>query len=400
LSMLYAHSESLPLPLRLKGGLAFAELYKFYDREQAEALVQLLARLLPLVDDAEVTFWFYAVSGWVATFCKSWDVANERWNTGLVLARQQGAKRWEAEYLTDLGVVARDQDDYARSELLLHEAVQLSRTINDLYQLGEGLFWLTTLMLFNLGDYARARQYVQQCIGVVRAFGNRRTLALATEYLGYLLLEEGDVEQAERHFRDALALGRIQGNLNVVSRVLYCFSRLSYLRGDFVQAEQLLNEITFAKAYIVHVPYYAQQQLLLGHIRRVSGDLPGAMRYYQASLMAYQANTFAYGTALALEPIATLAAMHGEPLQSALFGGAAESIRQTTTEPVLEMDRFAPMQTTIADQVNQPSQEEWERAWQSGTSLAWDEATTQALAWLEKRSSEYPVVLNTGKERP
>jgi predicted ATPase len=391
LRMLYVRTESLPFTLRLKGGLAFTELYKFYDGDQAEQLVQLLAQWLPLVDDAEVTFWFYAVSGWVAAFCKTPDLAIERWNTGLVLARQRGARRWEAEYLTDLSVAFRDIGDYQRCEVLLQAAVQLSRAINDLYQLGEGLFWLTNLMLFNRRDCHQAKQYAQECRVVAHTFGNRRTCATIAEHMGYILFELGDWANAEAQLREALSWARIQGNVNVSSRALYYLGKFRLAEGDAFQAAQLLPEIVVSNGFVIRIPYRAEQQLLLGRISVIQGNLHRAVEHYQASLMEYQTNRFPYGIAVVLESIAALAANVGEPLQSALFGGAAESIRATATEPVLMIDRFTPILTTIADQPNQPAEEAWERAWQSGTSLPWQEATGQALTWLEQLGSEYPV---------
>ncbi len=135
--------------------------------------------------------------------------ANELANSGLAKARTLGARPMQALFLNALSVIADSQVDQLASLEMDLQDLMINRELGNrrgetiaLGNLGNG--WL------RLGRYPLARQYLEQCLQLGRAVGDRATEPNTLTNLSMLALREAD---------DALALAHAQAAVDLATEV-------------------------------------------------------------------------------------------------------------------------------------------------------------------------------------
>ena len=190
----------------------------------------------------------------------------------------------------------------------------------------------------DVNEYGEARALFEQSLALRRKLGDKRNTANSLCYLGSVALLEGDYDSATALLDESLALGRDLGNLLIVSAALANESLVALAAGHAGRAAALCIE-----------------GLALSH---ELGDKRTTVE--------------------CLHALAGIAAVQGEPLQTALLSGAAESIHAAIKAPPspaerMVGERFLRIARAAVDE------ESFSDSWAQGRRMSYDAAVTYAL---------------------
>jgi predicted ATPase/DNA-binding SARP family transcriptional activator len=177
-----------------------------------------------------------AASGAIATRLNDLDLAQEREEEALVLARELGDELWIARELSDLGTVAAMREDFDEASELLEESAALFRKLDVPSRLGTVLSNLGHIA-GERGDYARAIEVTEESLSLESK--HKQNAAISTYNLGSHNLHAGNLEQAREWLERAIVLTLDLGFKEVMAYTLAAFARLSLLEGDAARAAHL-----------------------------------------------------------------------------------------------------------------------------------------------------------------
>jgi non-specific serine/threonine protein kinase len=246
--------------------------------------------------------------------------------------------------LADAGQLAFFMGRYAEAQDLLEESLAIAREIGDKSRIEEVLQPLGMVCL-GQGNVAAARGHLTEALSLARELGNPRELAGALNALAQLYRMEGELDAAEPIYAQFLALARELRDGEIIAIGLLNLAMVSIGRGSGIRARAMLLEVLSIAADIGSKP--AVQSVL-----EVSAGL-GASRDEWA-----RAATF-FGAA---EALAGQTGLRRDPTDEAFLAPLIASARDA-----LGAQPFAAAEAT-------------------GRALAFDQAVTEARAWLESLS--------------
>jgi predicted ATPase len=211
----------------------------------------------------------------------------------LELARQLGDKRSTAVSLNALAVNARDQGDLPVSHSLFQESLALWRELNDEPAVARGLSNLARVCKLQ-GDYGGAGLLYEECLAIFRTLGDGTGLAWALNHQGDVACEQGNFDAARSLYERSLA--------------------------------------TFWK---VHDPWGIAGSLVdLGNLARDQGEYNTADSLYRESLGVFQELEHKRGIARILESFACSASAQNDAGRALRLAGAAAALRQSIGAPL------------------------------------------------------------------
>jgi len=162
-------------------------------------------------------------------------------NEALRLAKELGARRYEATFLGNLGVHHHSAGRLRRAEELYRESRSLAREI--------GLLHIDYIMLGNIGDALRdqgdlhqAEITLREAVQSSRAHESVRPWAGQIKDLAKVLMGLGRLDEAREALEESRALAFELGNPMQIGEVVVCFARLHRLEGDLLAAVEALDE--------------------------------------------------------------------------------------------------------------------------------------------------------------
>jgi predicted ATPase/class 3 adenylate cyclase len=265
------------------------------------------------------------------------DLAQEKLDEAVRLARNEGDQRALALALMSLGIVALHRGDYRRAHDLHAESLQLWRDQNDPW--GESVA-LTNLALVahSEGEFDRARALYEESLRISRALGDRFNAAVSLQNLGNAMLILGDDEAARSFVEQAVDLRRELGDPWGLATALHSLGLLALRRGDLAEAQRVFHQ----------------------------------------SLLAYRERGDKEGLAVSLEGLAAVAGARDEHERSARLFGAAEAFRERIGLPLSPAERPAYEQRVSATRANL-GLKRFAAAWRAGRELTIEQA--MELAW-------------------
>ena len=169
-----------------------------------------------------------ALSGSIATRLGNQELAEERKEAALALARALHDDLWIARELSDLGTIAAMLDDLDRASALMEEGAALFRELDQPARLATVLANLGHIA-GERGDYARAIEVTEEALPLQSSKGNA---TIATYNLGSYHLLAGDLEQAREWLERAISLTLELGFKEVMAYALAAYARICLLEGD------------------------------------------------------------------------------------------------------------------------------------------------------------------------
>ncbi len=187
-----------------------------------------------------------SASGAIAFRLGNIELAQERWDAALELARELGDDLWIARLLSDLGTAAAAREEWDDATTLLEESAALFRELEEPARLATVLGNLGHIA-GERGDYVRAIEVTEEALSLESR--HKPNAALSTYNLGSHNLEAGNLDRARELLERAVALTLELGYKEVMAYALAALSRLCLPEGDAARAahlagiaDQLLSE--------------------------------------------------------------------------------------------------------------------------------------------------------------
>jgi tetratricopeptide (TPR) repeat protein len=249
----------------------------------------------------------------------------------LTLARDQGEERVAINAMSHLGWAADASGDAERATARHQEAVTAARTAGDDWALGVALnnygSWLART------DVHGGRELVEEALRLRRRIGEPRAIALTAANLADLVLDAGELDDADTLSDEALTAAR---------------------------------EIDYKAMISVALCTRAVISLLRDHVQSAGAQLREAV---ETATETHEAE----GAARLLSVAGTVAAIQGEPTTAAKLWSASERISRGVIEEALAASSLrAQWQPEARAAV--PDQTAWDAAWRAGRELSLDDA--------------------------
>jgi predicted ATPase/class 3 adenylate cyclase/Tfp pilus assembly protein PilF len=286
----------------------------------------------------------------------------------LSLYRQLNERWGLSETLINLGNVAKDQGDFKRAIALYNQSLTMKQELGDIHGVARGFTGLAEVAFYQ-GNYPLAEQLSEQTLKLYKERGIKRGMVVSTMllavtkiyqgdlYWAEILVKEGlalsseietprslayahviyglgeytrgDLQAAVEHLMEALAIFRKVDDRRSIAQTLVNLARSAYRQGDQASASTYLEESLSLSRELDIRWSLAFSLEIMGLVKRSQGDLQAALPLFQESLMlsAEQANQ--QGIANCLGAIAGLAALNGQPAESARLFSAAANLRSS-----------------------------------------------------------------------
>jgi tetratricopeptide (TPR) repeat protein len=160
----------------------------------------------------------------------------------LEIKRKIGNRDAEGDSLNKLGLAYFQLGQYAQARDILEESINLHQETGD--RTGECLSLAYLGLLYHhLDQEEDAREHIQNAVEISRSLGNRSYQALALTVSGHIYLSAGKLSEAESAYRGSMAIRRELGQDHLVIEPMAGLARV-YLAQDnisraMVQAEKL-----------------------------------------------------------------------------------------------------------------------------------------------------------------
>jgi predicted ATPase len=159
----------------------------------------------------------------------------------LEIARGLEDKRDIAISLNALAVNAREQGDVAASRSLLEETLALWEELGDRLAVARSLSNLANVVKLQ-GDYALARSMYEECHSIFQELGDRTGAAWSLNHEGDVARDQGDAGGARALYQESLSLFRELGDRWGIAGSLADLGNLSRDQKDYVAARLLYTE--------------------------------------------------------------------------------------------------------------------------------------------------------------
>jgi predicted ATPase/DNA-binding XRE family transcriptional regulator len=294
----------------------------------------------------------------------------------LALFRELGDDRGSASSLRFLGIVALYQSDYTRAGELVKQCTRLYRELRETRSLATALVLLASIVMYQ-GDYRRAAALTEEGLALARELQDRAVTAQGLLMLGLISREQGDASRAATLVEDALPALRELGPRIFFGVSLYALGVIARDQSNYGRAAELVGE-SLPVFREVHRSLIAQPLITLAGTASDQGDYRRAAAVLEEALTAAREVGDKRSVAMGLEEMAAVASADGRARQAARLLGAAEALRVVVGAPRPPADR-ARCERRIAAARADLGDRAFAAAWDSGRSLALEDAVTEAL---------------------
>lgn len=284
----------------------------------------------------------------------------------LSLYRQMDDRWGVSETLVNIGNVAKDQGDLRRAAALYNQSLAMKQDLGDKHGVARGFTGLAEVAFYQ-GNYSQAEQLSEQSLKLYKERGIKRGVVVSTMLLAVTKIYQGDFVWAEilvkeglalsseietprsmayarviyglreyargdlpaavNHLQEALAIFRRFNDPRSVAQTLVNLARSAYRQGDQASAVTYLEESLSLSRELDIRWSLAFSLEIMGLVKRSQGDLQSALPLFQESLLLSMEQANQQGIANCLGAIAGLAALNGQPAESARLFSAAANLR-------------------------------------------------------------------------
>jgi predicted ATPase/DNA-binding CsgD family transcriptional regulator len=342
------------------------------------------------------------------SYHEGWDILSRA-----LEASDEVAVQVRARALVAAGWMALWLGHFEKAEILCQEGLAIFRAIGDTAGMGHAVFRLAEGSDYK-GDTVKARSRYKESIAVNQEAGNKTLIAWSLaldayialsqgEYIGahagleeslalfreednpygtaytlhilalYAIRGPGDLDLAQAHLlaEESLALFRNIGSRNYEAYALATLGEITFLRGDTTTARMLLERSGSLNRELGNEPRLALTLSFLGRVLEAEGDLAAAREVYEESLILAMRLNLGWpvlDSALALEGLAAVVAVQGEPTWAARLWGRAEVQRETVNTPLPPLYR-ADYDHAVALARSQLDEPSFAAAWAEGRTM-------------------------------
>lgn len=140
-----------------------------------------------------------------------------------------------------LGLVHREQGDFAQATAFFTECIEVHRTINDGEGMALGLLGLSDIAR-DLGNSVQTQSYGGECLAVLRKLGVQWAIGFALNNLAISAYQAGDLAQAGAYVHESVALFRAQKAAARLAESLITLGQIIGAQGEITAAYAVLIE--------------------------------------------------------------------------------------------------------------------------------------------------------------
>jgi tetratricopeptide (TPR) repeat protein len=133
------------------------------------------------------------------------------------------------------------------------------------------------------GDYAWARELLEESLGYMRECGDRRGTAFTLNNLGQLMRVEGNLAQAWVLLKESLDAAREVGDKPYTGWALQCLGEVARQQGNFDEARASLTEGLLILRDVGHERHISQDLGALGILEMQQGEYARGVRLISAA---------------------------------------------------------------------------------------------------------------------
>ncbi|HSH03317.1 MAG TPA: adenylate/guanylate cyclase domain-containing protein [Anaerolineae bacterium] len=222
-----------------------------------------------------------AYAQWATTlwYQGQYELAQSKYEQGLILAQEINDLKQEAFFLHGLGNIAYNNGNIARAQSYHEEALAIRERISDRWGKAGSLSNLG-LIANNKGETTVAIHYHKQALAIRQMIDDRRGEANSVTNLALVAINQGDYETAQAYLTDALALRRSINDLLGEGLTLAHFALVYHQLDEQIKAETYCQQAVVIARDIGSLFLLEYALTNLGHILLVGGDVSGARTAY------------------------------------------------------------------------------------------------------------------------
>jgi DNA-binding CsgD family transcriptional regulator/tetratricopeptide (TPR) repeat protein len=233
--------------------------------------------------------------------------------------------RWGLAFCTMYQGLLAGRRSGADDVSLFREAVALFRQTGDRWGLAQALNPLGTSSL-RRGDFAAAREALDECLRLFRELGDDWGVALACRNMGRFHYRKGEYDQAAVLLKESLGLLGQVGERTTLSGVLNMLGEVELAQGDWAAAAGHFAESLALSREVGVWENVALALSNLGALAYFHHDLEQAKTHFQESLLVYQKFGRDEGVAADLLCLAAVAHANAREAEAALLEVRARRI--------------------------------------------------------------------------
>jgi len=287
-----------------------------------------------------------------------------------------------AKALWAAGALAWIQSDYVTARARVEESILLWRQLNPTNKLGlaVGLREVGIIATYQ-GELEYAHKALGEGIDILQELGDKWNLALALYNHGLVHESENNFMVARENFQASLALFRKLDEPWGLAVALYGFGRIAGRQSDYDTARSHLEESLKLSQKLDDPWSLASVFYLLGEIAQRQNNVDHARKHYVKSLTLNQVVGDKSMIGFALHNLGKLSQSNGELERAALLFGAAQSLREDSTNTTSwSLTDHAECKRDIASLRAIQADETFQSAWARGQTMSGDESVAYALA--------------------
>jgi predicted ATPase len=242
--------------------------------------------------------------------------------------------------LDGAGILAHSQGDYAAARAFHEESLGLWRRLNDRRGLAVCLN-ARGIVAMALHDFEGAERSLEESLACWRELGEDGRVAILLNNLGYMAVQRGDYERAETLYQESLEIKRRLHDVTGVAVALNNLGEAARYRGDYTRATALMGESLSLFRELGSAPRVAQVLHSLAMTAQEQGDDRRAGAHLVEGIGIFRQLDDRLGMIQCLEGLAAVAARTGAPARAARLFGAAEAARERIGSPLPLPDRAA-----------------------------------------------------------
>jgi predicted ATPase len=358
---------------------------KRLDEEQdnlraALTYAQFLKRYEDALQLAGGLFWFWQTRGHISEgrsqlekllVQRSVFAPNHNPETSAVLAKAL----WAA------GSLAWIQSDYGTARSQMEESISLWRQLEPLHKPGLAIALREAGIIATYqGELEYAHSALKESIRLLDEVGNKWNLALAFYNQGLVFESQNEIQTARTNFEKSQSLFRELNEPWGLAVALFGLGRIAGRQAEYTIARSHLEESLKLSQKLDDPWSNASTLYLLGEVVRLQGEITHAMKLYIESLVLNQVVGDKAMIGFALHNLGKIVQAHGELEKAALLFGAAQSLREDSTNTTSwSLTDHAECERDITILRNLLDDETFRVAWAKGQAMSAEDAIAYAL---------------------
>lgn len=309
---------------------------------------------------------------------RSYWIEGRSWLERVLRSGALDGTRDRAIALGRAGVIAGDQGDYEEARHYFEESLAIAGSLEDAEIAARALRGLG-ILASNQSDFTAAAALFEQSLARFRSIQDQPGIARCLNDLGLVADRQGDHDRAVTYQEEALPIARTVSDEWQIGIILGNLGGAYYDRGEYARGEALSQESLDVCRRIGDTFGIAVNLHNLGHFVLERGNPIGAIEQYRESLALTRELGEGQLASRTLDRLGVALHQTGASRQAARFSGAAAAFRESIGD-TLFLEEDTNLRTRFQQVRDKLGEETFLAEWESGRSLPFDLAVTEALA--------------------